>query len=196
MPRVRTRTYDRSQAPPGAAQRACDHPQCQELGEYRAPRSRETLNEYYWFCLEHVRSYNAGWDFYRGMPPAEIERWRRADVVGGRPSWPLGARGPRVYQLGSEEIRDAIKRFFVYAEAEPRVRRPPTPEEEALAVLELDPRATPAEIKTRYKQLAKRHHPDANGGDKAAEDRLKIINQAYTFLKTVRTPSARSDAAD
>jgi len=194
MSRVRARTYDRSQRPSGSEPRLCDHPDCRETGDFRAPRTRDALNEYYWFCLEHVRAYNATWDFFRGMPPAEIERWRRADVVGGRPSWPLGARGPRPYQFGTESLRDSIRRFFAGGTEEAPARRILTPEEEALAVLELDPNATPAEIKAQYKKLAKRHHPDANGGDKAAEDRLKIINQAYTFLKSLRT-SARQTAA-
>jgi hypothetical protein len=196
MSRVRARTYDRSQRPAGSEPRLCDHPDCREAADFRAPRDRDTLNEYFWFCLEHVRAYNAGWDFFRGMPPAEIERWRRADVVGGRPSWPLGARGPRYYQFGSEDLRDAVRRFFAGGAEEAPKRRILTPEEEALAVLDLEPSATPAEIKAQYKKLAKRHHPDANGGDKAAEDRLKVINQAYTFLKSLRTSARQTAAAD
>ena len=39
------------------------------------------------------------------------------------------------------------------------------------------------EVKTRYKQLAKQHHPDANNGDRDAEERLKTINQAYAALR-------------
>jgi curved DNA-binding protein CbpA len=31
--------------------------------------------------------------------------------------------------------------------------------------------------------LVKLHHPDAHGGDKVAEEKLKIINQAYATLK-------------
>jgi len=48
------------------------------------------LNDYYWFCLEHVRAYNAGWDFYKGMSPAEVEAQLRADTSWQRPTWPLG----------------------------------------------------------------------------------------------------------
>lgn len=195
MSRPRARTYDRPQYPPGAQPRICEHPGCNELGEFRAPRSRSTLHEYYWFCLEHVRAYNASWDFYRGMSEAEVEASRRSDIVGGRPSWPLGARGPRYYSLDGEELREALRRFFVFeSEVPQRPHRPPTPEEEALAVLELDVRATAAEIKARYKVLVKQHHPDANGGDKAAEDRLKSINQAYTYLKSIRTAAAKAAA--
>ncbi len=196
MSRARASAYHRPQHVPGHDPRICEHPGCSELGEFRAPRSRATLNEYYWFCLEHVRSYNATWDFFRGMSEAEIEAYRRADIVGGRPSWPLGSRGPRYYSLDGEELRETLRRFFTMDdEPAPRPRRPATHEEEALAVLELAAEATVAEIKARYKILVKRHHPDANGGDKAAEDRLKTINQAYTYLKNLRTQSGK-DAAD
>lgn len=195
MSRPRARTYDRPQYPPGAQPRICDRPGCSELGEFRAPRSRSSLNEYYWFCLEHVRAYNASWDFYRGMSEAEVEASRRSDIVGGRPSWPLGARGPRFYGIDNVDLREALRRFFTEDEPAARPRRPPTQEEEALAILELVPGATVAEIKARYKILVKRHHPDANGGDKSAEDRLKSINQAYTYLKSIRMPTVK-DAAD
>lgn len=173
----------------------CDHPGCHEVGEFRAPRSRAHLNEYYWFCLEHVRTYNASWDFYRGMNQSEIEASRRADVVGGRPSWPLGTRGPRLYDINQDAIHESLRHFFTFNDEPSRPKRPPTQEEEALAVLELGSGATAAEIKARYRILVKRHHPDANGGDKAAEDRLKSINQAYTYLKTIRT-SVMKSAAD
>jgi len=42
------------------------------------------------------------------------------------------------------------------------------------------------ELKTRYKVLAKKHHPDLNGGDKASEERLKLVIEAYTYLKDER----------
>jgi hypothetical protein len=194
MSRLRSRIYDRSQRVPGSESKPCDHPGCRETGEFRAPRSRDTLNQYYWFCLDHVRVYNAAWDYYRGMSPDQIEVHRRQDIVGGRPSWPLGTKGPKHYDLNHEELRDALRRFFVYDDA-PVPKRPPTPEEEALAVLELDLNATHAEIKARYKKLVKQHHPDANGGDKAAEDKLKSINQAYSFLKVRRNQTLKQEPA-
>ncbi len=68
-------------------------PGCGAPGEYRAPKSRSNLNEYWWFCLEHVRAYNAAWDFYKGMTPGEIEAQMRADTAWQRPTWPLGRLG-------------------------------------------------------------------------------------------------------
>jgi DnaJ-class molecular chaperone len=53
----------------------------------------------------------------------------------------------------------------------------------ALMTLELDGSATQAKIKARYKDLVKRHHPDANGGDRSSEDRLREIIQAYNYLR-------------
>ena len=61
-------------AEPEPPVRSCDHPGCEAGGDFRAPRSRLDLHRYYWFCLDHVRAYNAGWDYYRGMSQAEIER--------------------------------------------------------------------------------------------------------------------------
>ena len=68
--------------------------------------------------------------------------------------------------------------FAGHQDAPPRTPRPVTPEEEALAVMDLAVGVTQDEIKARYKELVKLHHPDATGGDKAAEERLKSINQA------------------
>jgi hypothetical protein len=188
MSRRRAVSLDWAGLEASARLRGCDHPGCVAEGEFRAPRARNRLDEYYWFCLDHVRSYNAAWDYYRGMSPAEIERCRREDIVGGRPSWPLGRQGP-AFHFRPEELRAALNGLFGAAEipgpgAAPKPpRRPPTPHEEALAALDLGLDATQAELKARYKALVKLHHPDANGGDKAAEERLKSINQAYTVLK-------------
>lgn len=188
MARSRTKLAAQYDASPSAGARRCDFSGCGHSGEFRAPRSRDRLTEYYWFCLDHVRVYNSAWDYYKGMSPEEIEAARRADTVGWRPTWPLGTRG-RDDQIDPEYLRAAFSRLFDenmfagHQDAPPRVPQPVTPEEEALAVMDLVAGATQEEVKARYKELVKLHHPDANGGDKAAEERLKLINQAYTFLK-------------
>jgi len=70
--------------------RLCDHPSCGQAGDYRAPKNRDRLNEYYFFCLEHVRAYNKAWDFLSGLSSTEIETYMREATVWERPSWPLG----------------------------------------------------------------------------------------------------------
>ena len=66
----------------------------------------------------------------------------------------------------------------------PRPPRATTPEEEALAAMNLDASATQAEVKARYKELVKRFHPDANGGDRSREGTLQEILKAYQTLKS------------
>ena len=164
-------------------------PGCQNQGEYRAPKSRSALNEYHWFCLEHVRAYNATWDFYKGMSPGEIERQLRQDTGWQRPTWPLGRLGAHV--LESDSVHDPLHLL-----AAGRARRgsgpaapaQPTELRDPLHTLGLPWPVSMVEVKARYKELAKRHHPDANGGDRAAEERLKVINLAYAAIRSHLEP--------
>jgi hypothetical protein len=181
---MRPRAYAPDPEAPG---RSCDLPGCCAPGEYRAPKSRQHLREYWWFCLEHVRAYNAGWDFYRGMTPGQIEAELRADVYGRRPSWPLGHLGARLDEAISADPLHVLNAGFRRADAERRAHaaeRTPGELREPLAALGLSWPLTLPELKTRYKQLAKLHHPDANNGDRAAEERLKTINLAYAAVRT------------
>lgn len=172
--------------------RPCDHPGCVAGGDFRAPRSRLDLHNYYWFCLDHVRSYNSAWNYYAGMSDTEIEAEIRHDTVWQRPSWRLGDRhGPGyaerirdhfgVFSDGPESMQDHRRRTG--ERGQEAVRRALSAREQALAVFEIEPPFTPVRLKARYKALVKLHHPDAHGGDRAAEEKLKIINQAYATLK-------------
>lgn len=179
--------------PDAPAGRACDMPGCAAEGGYRAPKSRDKLRDYWWFCLEHVRAYNASWDFYKGMSAAQIESHLRQDSSWDRPTWPLGrlAGGSPVDRLEAEGIlRDPLgllhgktRRTTTY---EPE--RAPADLVPHLAVLDLRWPVELDAVKTRYKALAKRWHPDANGGDRVAEERLKEINLAYSALRSRLSP--------
>ena len=176
-------------------ERTCGAPGCGEEGLYRAPVARDRLDEYYWFCLEHVRQYNASWDYFGGMSEAEIEAIRRNDTVWQRPSWPMG----QSYLHAEAEVRVHIWHEFGPGHANggrsTAGPRPQSEEEKALAMLDLSASASFTEVKVRYKKLAKRLHPDANGGDREAEERLKEINQAYTTLKKSRSQDLRARQA-
>jgi len=99
---------------------------------------------------------------------------------------PMLQQAIHLLQLSTLELQEVLQKELtenpVLEEVPPEEE--PTAEETALAVLDLTPPATLAEIKQRYKALVKRLHPDANGGDTAAEERLKLVNQAYSMLKT------------
>jgi len=178
-------------AEPDPPTRLCDHPDCEAGGDFRAPRSRIELDHYYWFCLDHVRAYNAAWNYYAGMSEPEIEAEIRRDTVWQRPSWKLGERHGPAYEA---RMRDPFRLYEENAGTTGRQRRTGSPgsdasarvasaREQALAVFDMDPPFTQTTLKARYKVLVKMHHPDAHGGDKAAEEKLKTIIQAYTTLK-------------
>jgi hypothetical protein len=174
--------------------RLCDAVGCDEVGEHRAPRSRDDLNNFYWFCMEHIRAYNSRWNYYAGLNQDEIEKQIRADTTWWRPTWPLGG-GRKPQRVG--RIDDSMVHFGVFSQddwdhergrPDPAAAngwrpRPGSKESEALAILDLNPPVTRDHVKTKYKELVKKYHPDANGGNRDAEERLKIINRAYSVLR-------------
>lgn len=172
--------------PPHA--RFCDWPDCNEIGEFRAPQSRQNLNSFHWFCLEHIRQYNKSWNYYDGMSDEQVEASVRDDTSWNRPSWPFAGMERPLHFKGPTPDMDDFGGAFGDAESfekngtANRRYEPDTPEAKAMATLDLTPPVTLAEIKRRYKELVKRHHPDANGGDKAAEEKFKQISLAYATL--------------
>lgn len=166
---------------PEPSERPCQQEGCSEAGRHRAPRSRTRLNEYYWFCLAHVRAYNLAWDYFVGMDEDQIEGQRRLDTVWERPSWPFGRDPQQAEEAARQKLDEEFGPF-----RQGRSRRPPArreEDEEALAVMGLGRPITFPEIKARYKELVKQLHPDINGGGKEAEEQLKTVNQAYSILK-------------
>jgi DnaJ-like protein len=188
---IRRNTRHRAFDPdPDAPGRLCDMPECEEQAGYRAPRSRDNLQDYWWFCLAHVREYNARWDFYKGMTPGQIEAHLRADTSWNRPSWRLGHLGgaQAAQAFDEERILDPLGLLNGAARRGRKNRQKqadPRPEalRQPLEALGLSWPVSMDELKSRYKALARRHHPDANGGDRQAEERLKTINVAYTALR-------------
>lgn len=167
--------------------RRCDWPGCEGEGEHRAPKSRERLHEYFWFCLDHVRVYNASWNYYAGMTDEQVEADLRRDTCWNRPTWRLGGAGGRL-GFRSESVVDD---FGLFGEAPPPPARPEqlTPEDQAMVVMDLEAPVTVDGLKARYKELVKRYHPDVTGGDKVSEEKFKQINQAYrTLMASLRSP--------
>ncbi len=160
--------------------RRCERAGCTAEGRFRAPVSRDHLNHYYWFCLDHVREYNAAWDFFAGLSSEEIEQQRRRDATWQRPSWPFAGR--KAGGRANGEIHDPYGFFDDEGTARPQ-SPPQSKRAQALALLNLDNDASFVSVKARYKELVKQLHPDANGGDPEAEERMKVINQAYATLK-------------
>src|SRR5947209_16183306 len=176
--------FDRIRVKPGQDRRrradrpACEWPGCDGAATHRAPKGRLREGEYWRFCLEHVREYNHSYNYFAGMSDEAVARFQKDAITGHRPTWKLGLNGK---QPGSANGRvyaafgAAADPFGVYSEFGGQTRqteRPPpgrtvrNAERKALDTLGLDSGAHSAEIKARFKLLVKRHHPDANGGDR------------------------------
>jgi curved DNA-binding protein CbpA len=183
---------DVTQLKPG--ERACDHPGCRKAATARAPKSREMLNEHYWFCQPHAAEYNRNWNFFAGLSEAEVRRRQQEELfTGGRPTWQMKAgRFSREaaafstrFQRG-EGYRDPFNLFGKNAGkpvAEPADHRLGKIERAALAELDLEAGAEGPQIRARYTELVRRLHPDANGGDRAGEQRLQKVIRAYQALR-------------
>jgi hypothetical protein len=187
--RIRTRREPREE--PRQNQIKCDFPGCEAEGAYRAPMGRLREGQYFCFCLDHVREYNATYNYFNGMNDADVARYMKDATVGHRPTWTMGARRG----AGGEGDSDAAK-VDPFAIHRARFRRPaPEPRREpryspvsmrALSALGLDETAGPEAIRARYKDLVKRLHPDANGGDRSREEKLREIIHAYKTLRAAR----------
>jgi len=172
--------------------RACAVKGCEGEGAYRVPKSRDQLSTYLWLCLAHAREHNEKWDYFAGMSEAEIRRFQDEAVIGHRPTWPLGKRAAGIPGgHGSYRVEDGFA-FFEDLKEPHQPRRPVRVltrlQRQAFDVLDLDTSATLNEIKARYKELVKRFHPDANGGDRGTEERLKQVIKAYGVLRASALP--------
>lgn len=173
------------------------HPTCDEPGEFRAPGSRlasfDGPGEWRWYCLEHVREFNAGFDWFAGMSADEIYEaqapgagWRtespsfRATAgIDDMPRWadfddPLEAIAAR-----ANGIRSRARREMDVA-ASGRFNRE---EAAALETMGLGSDIDRAKLRRRYSELVRRFHPDRNGGDRRHEAQLGRVVEAYQLLR-------------
>lgn len=178
-----------------AADRVCSAKDCEETGVHRAPKSRDRLDEYFWFCMAHIRVYNARWDYFKGLDQPGIEAAHKGDASWNRPTWKFATGKATEQDLKAAMSRSGIFPDHLKGDRSPGGIRTPNlgrtfvgkAKQKALVVLELEVTATQEEIRLRYKALVKRYHPDSNEGDRAGEERLQQVLQAYNLLKDRRS---------
>ena len=166
----------------------CDYFNCNEIGEYKAPKSRSDLNDYYFFCLKHVSKYNKSWDFYKGLTVDQIELSMRKDTVWDRPSWPLNGNYAKVMEQLNHFLDEDYSLFEKKKDNEDFLNNKKIndnlliSEIKSLKILGLKTPISVDEIKKRYKKLVKIFHPDVNDNDKEAETKFKEITESYKLL--------------
>jgi hypothetical protein len=174
----------------------CQWPGCRLAGTARAPKSREMLEEHYMFCVPHAGEYNKGWNFFAGLSEEEVRRRQTEEsFTGGRPTWAFKA-SPHSREAAAEAAKHGTQGFAdpfgIFRKAKRRAeqreetataRRLGKIERMALSDLDLDVDAEQNAIRSRYKELLKRLHPDANGGDRSTEGKLQRVIKAYKALQ-------------
>jgi hypothetical protein len=196
----------KTETPQAPTDRApCEWKGCTKPGGHRAPKGRGRDGEFFLFCVDHVRQYNATYNYFDGMSDDQVEDFRKDAMTGHRPTWKVGANAwahgtrdgsshsdpnaPMKDTTGSASREKDPHAFFasrakMAREEAKEARRKLRPlEKKSLDTMQLKESATKEEIKSRYKELVKEHHPDANGGDPRSADKLREVIQAYNFLK-------------
>ncbi len=145
----------------------CSHVGCHENGLYKAPRK---TGGYLWFCLKHIREYNAKWDDLAGCSAQDIEARIRNATVWERPTWPFG-HGPFSFRPKQHKAEHDDKK--------------PIPEAatNALSFMGLEPPSTLHAVKKRYRTLAKRYHPDLNDGKLEFTNEFHKLQNAFAVLQ-------------
>lgn len=158
----------------------CSQAGCPAPGDFKAPRSRNNPREYQWLCEDHVKEFNKKWNYFEGMSQDEIYAYQKDATTGHRPTW-------RMDQLGNDidrKMEEAFGRLFGEGGAKYKAGTPPVSAKtrDALAMLDLEHPAEAKSIKSSYRVLAKKYHPDVNVGNEKAEDMFKKVTLAYQHL--------------
>ena len=192
--KIDSNIFDRIRVKPTKDRRAksdapgCEWMGCKEKATHRAPKGRGSDKEHWRFCLDHVREYNQSYNFFAGMSDAAVMAYQKDAITGHRPTWKMGT-GKGKMRPDFSNIGDPFgllgEGFRTEKKARVETRSVRNAERKALDTLGLESGASKVQVKSRFKLLVKRHHPDANGGDRSTEDRLIEIIKAYNYLKTV-----------
>lgn len=171
--------------------RGCEHPGCDEAGQYRAPKSPDILDDFFWFCKDHVRAYNLKWNFFNTNSEEELEKQISKDQVWGRETKPFAKVGDEARAWSRLGIDDPHQVLGANATQNPGksitgTRRLPPTERKAVDILEAKEHWTKAEVRKQYKKLIKVLHPDMNGGDRSQEEQLQEVVWAWDQIKDSR----------
>ena len=198
-----SRLFDRIRIKPAAdepresapQEPVCERVGCDLAGAFRAPKGRGKEGQYWRFCLDHVREYNASYNYFTGMTDDAVAAFQKDAVIGHRPTWAMGVKAASAQareQARAQDWEYLDPLGILRGEGAGPTRRPAPeparprrsgPVRRALDTLGLDESADAAAIKAQYKGLVKRFHPDAHGGDRSFEERLRDIIKAHDTLK-------------
>ncbi|WP_375612239.1 MULTISPECIES: J domain-containing protein [unclassified Bartonella] len=191
---IRISSNKKQKAEPEAQQ--CQWEGCEKTGSHKAPAGRNHEGQYLYFCIEHVRAYNKNFNYFSGLSNKDIAKFQKDALTGHRPTWPTDLSngtskktaanyakirsGTAAYQ---NRMRDPFTLFTGQHSNNKFSRKLKPLEAKAFDTLGLQANASAEDIKMKYKELVKKHHPDSNGGNRASEERFRDVLHAYNLLK-------------
>ncbi|WP_375664968.1 J domain-containing protein [Bartonella sp. TT121SHDZB] len=191
---IRISSNKKQKAEPEAQQ--CQWEGCEKTGTHKAPAGRNHEGQYLYFCIEHVRAYNKNFNYFSGLSNKDVAKFQKDALTGHRPTWPTDLSngtskktaanyakirsGTAAYQ---NRMRDPFTLFTERHSKNNFSRKLKPLEAKAFDTLGLQANASAEDIKMKYKELVKKHHPDSNGGNRASEERFRDVLHAYNLLK-------------
>ena len=171
--------------------KGCEFPGCAQKGAYRAPKSPDHLDEFFWFCRDHVREYNLKWNFFGTASDEEFQKLLDKDRLWERETKPYSKKddGRAWQRLGIDDPLALLGEKATQNPGKPTsnaTRKLPATERKAVEILDARDTWTKTEIRKQYKGLVKDLHPDMNGGDRRDEERLQEVVWAWDQIKDSR----------
>ena len=160
--------------------RNCFNPDCDELWIYPAPKSRENLREYLYFCINCIREFNKSWNYFKGLNERELEIEIRKSTTWDRPSW----------KFGTKTLNYDFERAFKDFDQQKKSNQKNNISKKLLnsyKLLDLDINSSLDEIKGKYKVLAKKWHPDVQKKEEAEYNQNKFIDITNAYKAILKS---------
>ena len=162
----------------------CDWNNCNEIGEYKAPIEKDNSRKFRMLCLEHVKEFNKNWNYFSGMNDDQIVDFLKSDMTWHKPTQNFSAQDNFFKILWNNALKEDLNKNGINKNhAKIAQLNFSNKDLKAFDILGLDVTKNWENIRSRFKKLVKKFHPDMNSGNRKFEEKLKVITLAYTQLK-------------
>ena len=162
----------------------CDWENCTEIGAYKAPVEKDNSKKYRLLCLKHIKIFNKNWNYFENMNDSEILEFIKADMTWHKPTQNFSAQDNFFKILWNNALKEDLnKNGFDKNHTKSANFSFSDKDLKAFEILGLDVSINWEKIRSKFKKLVKKFHPDMNSGNKKFEEKLKVITLAYTQIK-------------
>ena len=162
----------------------CDWNNCNKVGEYKAPIEKDNSKDFRYLCLEHIREFNKNWNYFANMTDSQITEFIKSDMTWHKPTQNFSGQDNFFKILWNNALKDDINQNGIdKSRAKLAHLNFSNKDLKAFEILGLDVSINWENIRSKFKKLVKKFHPDMNSGNRKFEEKLKVITLAYTQLK-------------